>query len=428
MIIEKILFNIIAIALFTIIFMKLIRKNDTSYIIILILEFIGITINFIELFLANPLNWFFRVFIYILAVIIPMLVLWVEYFKKMNFPELFHIVICQILIKSGKYNEAKTMMSNFLHKNPNSKVAHKFMAQCYAKEQNYEAAIGEYIRVTDLDRNDLDATYCLADMLNKNKQNNDAIQMLQEILKRKPESEKATNLLADIYFEEERYKEAASIYMTLLRYHPGSYDIYYNLGMIYTMINDFGRAKEFYEKAADINSMNYHAKLSLGQIALIYGDLDEAEKYFMQGIKSKETESGSYYYLSKIAMLKGDQDKAANYMKVAVDLEPKNYKQLQKDPIFTPIRKEVPKPEQVEKKEIEEVQKETDGEMHELLEEQQNTNKRNKDSSKEKKVYSHLMKTNLLIENLSNEDILMIRNKMEKQKMQEKQQKEKGQE
>ena len=38
------------------------------------------------------------------------------------------------------------------------------------------------------------------------------------------------------------------------------------------------------------------------------------------------------------------------------------------------------------------------------------------------------MKTNLLIENLSNEDLMMIRNKKEKQKLKEKEQKEKEQE
>ena len=40
MVIEKLFFNLIAIALFTIIFLKFIRKNDTSYIIILIILFI----------------------------------------------------------------------------------------------------------------------------------------------------------------------------------------------------------------------------------------------------------------------------------------------------------------------------------------------------------------------------------------------------
>ena len=428
MVIEKIFFNIISIAIFTIIFLKLIRKNDTSYIAILVVEFVGIAINFIELFLSTSLNWFFKVLTYILAVIIPIWVLWLEHFKKMNFPEFFHLLIGEILIKIGKQEQAKHMMANFLNKNQNSLVAHKFMAKCYEKEENYEAAISEYMRVTDLNRNDLNAAYCLASVLKQNKQNEQAIIILQDILKTRPENENAANLLGDIYFEEERYKEAASIYMSLLRYHPASYDIYYSLGMIYTMINDFGRAKEFYEKAAEINSMSYNAKLSLGQIALIYGDLDEAEKYFMQGIKSEETESGSYYYLSKIAMLKGDQDKAKNYMKVAVDLNPRNYKQLQKDPIFMPIRQEIPKPEEVKKQEVEKVQEESNEEMQDLIANNEHKEGEQAKFIKERKVYYHLMKTNLLIENLSKEDLIKIRKQKEKQKINEIQQKEKGQE
>ena len=38
MIIEKIIFNLAAFTLFTIVFMKMIKKNDTSYVYILALE------------------------------------------------------------------------------------------------------------------------------------------------------------------------------------------------------------------------------------------------------------------------------------------------------------------------------------------------------------------------------------------------------
>ena len=67
---EKIIFNVLALALFTITFLKLIKKNDTSYIYILAIEFIGLTINFIELFFAVRLNIFFKILIYIFSIII----------------------------------------------------------------------------------------------------------------------------------------------------------------------------------------------------------------------------------------------------------------------------------------------------------------------------------------------------------------------
>lgn len=122
-------------------------------------------------------------------------------------------------------------------------------------------------------------------------------------------------------------------------------------------------------------------------------------------------------------MLRGDQDKATNYMKVAVELDAKNYKQLQKDPIFIPIRKDIPKPEIIEKKEVEEVNKETDEEMKQIQKEKENK----KQLQKEKKVFQHLLKTNILIENLSNEDLIAIRNRKKKEKIQEKEQKEQEQ-
>lgn len=48
--IEKILFNVIAFSLFINIFLlKLVKKNDTTYLYIIIIEAIGIAINFISI-------------------------------------------------------------------------------------------------------------------------------------------------------------------------------------------------------------------------------------------------------------------------------------------------------------------------------------------------------------------------------------------
>lgn len=398
---EKIIFNVIAFALFTITVLKLIKKNDTSYIYVLALEFVGLVINFIGLFFSIQLNLFIKIIAYVFSIIIPAIILWIEKKKKVDFPELFNVTIAKILERFGKHEQAKTMISDFLNKNPNSYIAHKLLAEFYEKDGNYEAAISAYMRVTDLKRNDFNSAYKLCEVLNKNKQNEEAINILEEILKQKPEYEKASNLLGEVFIEEERYKEAISVYMTALRYHPASYDLYYSLGMAYTMINDFQRAKEFYEKAADINSMAYNAKLNLGQIALIYGDLDEAENYFMQSSKQEDLEAGSYYYLSQIALLKGDEDKAKNYMNVAVELDPKVYKQAQRDPVFTPIKEEINPPEE----------KEQDTKPNNL-------------SKEERKVNRHLMKTCILVKNLSKEDIQTIKDNKQNQIDKEEKQKE----
>ena len=59
---EKIIFNLFAFTLFILMFIKFIRKNDTSYVYLLALQFVGIAINFVELSfgksfgLAKPLT------------------------------------------------------------------------------------------------------------------------------------------------------------------------------------------------------------------------------------------------------------------------------------------------------------------------------------------------------------------------------------
>ncbi len=393
--IEKIFFTTIAIALFTITFLKLIKKNDTTYIYMLVIEFIGIAINFIELFFKVPFHWVLKLIMYLLSIILPILLFAMEKIKNVELSELIISLEVPILEKFGKTDKAKTILTNFLNKNQNSYIAHKLLAQIYMKQENYDLAVNEYIRVTELKSQNIDDYYQLSVALNKNKQNEEAISILQDIIKRTPENEKVTNLLGEIYFEQEQYKEAASVYMSSLRYHPGSFDIYYNLGMTYTMMNDFQRAKEFYEKAAEVNSLAYNAKLNLGQIALIYGDLDEAENYFRQSLKQNDLEAGSYYYLSQISLLKGDEDQAKNYMNVAVQLDSRAYKQMQKDPLFAPIKEDVPPPQEVVEEEKQEIKK--------VL------------TKKETKVNKHLTKMCMLVENLSGEDLQIIRKSKQNQ-------------
>ena len=56
MLIEQLIFTIIAFSLFVAIFTKMILKNDTSYITILIIQTIGIVINFLEVLFQIKIN------------------------------------------------------------------------------------------------------------------------------------------------------------------------------------------------------------------------------------------------------------------------------------------------------------------------------------------------------------------------------------
>ena len=95
--IEKILFNVLAFAIFISIFWKLIKRNDTTYVYILILEFLGIGARFVSILNNIKLNFISILIIYIMAVIIPIIIIILEknniflseiifiYISKLNF-------------------------------------------------------------------------------------------------------------------------------------------------------------------------------------------------------------------------------------------------------------------------------------------------------------------------------------------------------
>lgn len=384
--IEKIIFNVLAFTLFIILFFKLIRKNDTSYIVILGIEFVGIFLNFMEL--ITPIYWniWMRFLMYILAVILPAAILWFE-FKGYPFSEITRLLLARWLIgKDDK--QAKQILLNLIEKNPTSYPAHKTLAMLYEKQKKWEVAIDEYRRAVDLRNVDKDSYFKIAQISNEMGNKEEAIKMLNHLLKQRPAEYRATELLGNILQDEERYKEAIHVYQEALRYRPTQYEIYYQLGMAYTMLNDFQKAKEFYEKAANLNSMLYHARFDIGQIELIMGDLVQAKEHFMECIQNEDTEVGGYYYLAIISILRGHTDNAVNYLNLAIELAGKDgtvYEDMMEEPLFVKIRMRVNKPSNLEKR------------THKI-------------TAREKKAQRHLAEMYNIVGKLNNSDLEMIKN------------------
>lgn len=337
MLIEKIIFNILAFSLFIIMFFKMIRKNDTNYVPILCMQALGIAINFIEIIFVWETNMLVKSIIYLLSIVIPIIIVVLEY-KKINFSEIVYLTLNKIATLLGNSKSAKNFLITLVGKYPDSYLGHKWLAEIYEKEGGMRKAIDEYVQVIDIHKQDYNSYYRISFLLNELGKKEESAQMLENLLKKKPEFLEATRLLGDIYCEQERYKEAANIYNEALKYHPASYELYYDMGMVYTMLNDFKNAKDCYEKAANINTLLYNSYYTLAQISLIYNDLEEAEKYFMKSIEGKDVEPKSYYNLAMIYMLKGDKENAIKFLNVAIDTEPKLYEKADAEPIFIPIK------------------------------------------------------------------------------------------
>lgn len=340
---ERILFNVIALGLFLFLFFRMIQKNDTNYIYVLALQALGIAIGFFALIINVKLPVIVLILTYIFSIILPIIIILIER-KAITLTEVIYISIYKMYSKLGLEDKAKNTILKLVEKDKYSFYGHKLLAEVYEKEGNLEIATEEYIRTSNIRPNEDKIQYKIAELFNKTGKQNGAVKILQELLRKKPEWEEATLLLGDIFQEQERFKEAVSVYLDAIQYHPENYDLYYNLGMVYTMLNDFQSAKEYYEKAAELNSLLYNAKYNLGQIALLYNELEEAEDYFMECLQDEELEEDAYFYLAYIAMLKGDEVKAIDYLNVAVGENPEIYDRIKKELIFKLILYKVDKP------------------------------------------------------------------------------------
>ncbi len=388
MIIEQIIFMVISFAIFVYMFFRMIRNNDTTYIAILVLEFIGIALNFAEALFKVKLNMLFVILKYILSIIIPIVVMILEK-KNITLFEMVYLQKAKLYLMLGDNKKAKQALIDLLEKNSKSYKAHRMLAEIYEQEGGMRKAIDEYVQAIDLNKKDYDSYYKVAELLTHLDKKEEAAEMLFNLLNKKPEMYKATALLGEILIEKERYKEAVNIYQDALRYNPVSYELNYNLGIAYTMLNDFQNAKTCYEKAAQINSLLYNAKYSLAEIALIYKDLEEAEKRFLEAIEEEELSADGYYELAKIYLIKGQKDTAIKYINAAIDGNAKKIvEKVKKEPIFIPIMAKISIPFNLE-------EPEEKGE--------------NKLQEKEIKAKEHLEEMSEITRSLSYNDIKMLR-------------------
>lgn len=194
----KILFSLIAFLLFGYIFIfKLIKKNDTTYLFILISQALGILLNFLQIIFNIYASTILNVIIYLLCLIVPTIILVIE-FRGINFSELIYVCASKILLAIGNRKKAKELLIVLISKYDKSYNGHKILAEIYEKEGGMRKAIDEYVKVLDIRGNDYKSYFKISKLLKDLGKKNEAIQMLNTLVKKKPELYEASKILRRI--------------------------------------------------------------------------------------------------------------------------------------------------------------------------------------------------------------------------------------
>ena len=171
---QIIIYIVLVIALFIYTFMKLVKDNNSNYVYMLALEFIGIIIDFIFILNGTSPNFGLLVFMYVISVMIPIICFALE-MKGIHIDELISI----LSTKNNKEKLKNNLLKN-IEKYPNSFMSHKMLAKYYEENNEKEKAEDEYLNVISINPKDYD-TYCkLSQIFHENKKDDEAIHLLQD--------------------------------------------------------------------------------------------------------------------------------------------------------------------------------------------------------------------------------------------------------
>lgn len=352
--IELIIFGIISLILFTYIAKRSLEIRSYVSNIILILNIVGIIIMPLIYVKTNKIYMASRIISLILGIILPIVIIIIEYLTKVSYDEKIILYIAEFyeFIKNRK--KAKDVIVKYLEKYDDSYLLHKKLATIYEKEGGTRKAIDEYVEAVSIKGTDYESYFRVIELLEYLDKKDEAITLIERLLKVYKRYPKAYIMYANLILEKGNLKEVAKIYEEGLSYNKESKEIMYNLASIYVRLNEYSLAKKNLESIFKLDKKSHIVCLNLAQIAMIEREYSEAKMYLDIAKKEKEIEDIVYYEIAKINVLERKEEEAISNLNKALEINPNIIGKINATEIFKEIRHHtIMKVELIQRKRIE---------------------------------------------------------------------------
>lgn len=148
----------------------------------------------------------------------------------------------------------------------------------------------------------------------------EAILLLEELVKREPLDEVAWTSLAFSYMNTGNVEACKKALDRIFEIEPESVAAMNYSGMLYTNTGEFDKAADFFEKSLKIQENNFFAFFYLASIELERKNLSKALEYGKKAITSNNTFKGSYELVANIYDAMGDPGNATAYRNAAAKM------------------------------------------------------------------------------------------------------------
>lgn len=352
--IELIIFGIISLILFTYIAKRSLEIRSYVSNIILILNIVGIIIMPLIYVKTNKIYMASRIISLILGIILPIVIITIEYLTKVSYDEKIILYIAEFYEFTKNRKKAKDIIVKYLEKYDDSYLLHKKLATIYEKEGGTRKAIDEYVEAVSIKGTDYESYFRVIELLEYLDKKDEAITLIERLLKVYKRYPKAYIMYANLILEKGNLKEVAKIYEEGLSYNKESKEIMYNLASIYVRLNEYSLAKKNLESIFKLDKKSYIVCLNLAQISMIEREYSEAKMYLDIAKKEKEIEDIVYYEIAKINVLERKEEEAISNLNKALEINPNIIGKINATEIFKEIRHHtIMKVELIQRKRIE---------------------------------------------------------------------------
>lgn len=352
--IELIIFGIISLILFTYIAKRSLEIRSYVSNIILILNIVGIIIMPLIYVKTNKIDMVSRIISLILGIILPIVIIIIEYLTKVSYDEKIILYIAEFYEFTKNRKKAKDIIVKYLEKYDDSYLLHKKLATIYEKEGGTRKAIDEYVEAVSIKGTDYESYFRVIELLEYLDKKDEAITLIERLLKVYKRYPKAYIMYANLILEKGNLKEVAKIYEEGLSYNKESKEIMYNLASIYVRLNEYSLAKKNLESIFKLDKKSHIVCLNLAQIAMIEREYSEAKMYLDIAKKEKEIEDIVYYEIAKINVLERKEEEAISNLNKALEINPNIIVKINATEIFKEIRHHtIMKVELIQRKRVE---------------------------------------------------------------------------
>ena len=352
--IELIIFGIISLILFTYIAKRSLEIRSYVSNIILILNIVGIIIMPLIYVKTNKIYMASRIISLILGIILPIVIIIIEYLTKVSYDEKIILYIAEFYEFTKNRKNAKDIIVKYLEKYDDSYLLHKKLATIYEKEGGTRKAIDEYVEAVSIKGTDYESYFRVIELLEYLDKKDEAITLIERLLKVYKRYPKAYIMYANLILEKGNLKEVAKIYEEGLSYNKESKEIMYNLASIYVRLNEYSLAKKNLESIFKLDKKSHIVCLNLAQISMIEREYSEAKMYLDIAKKEKEIEDIVYYEIAKINVLERKEEEAISNLNKALEINPNIIGKINATEIFKEIRHHtIMKVELIQRKRVE---------------------------------------------------------------------------